>query len=162
MANFFQLELDTSPPVISITAPSYTVPHIDTEIIISSDEPLDNYQEFFIVDSAGTRHDVIFDYLGDSFRGVIDFWDYALGIATIYARVRDEMHNLSQIVMATIDIKKAAQVFITIKDIFKDIQITENIMPLAISQNQREVQISETTREVMLDEMTRKVEVAAK
>jgi len=162
MANFFKVELDTTPPSVSITAPSYTIPHIDTEIIISSDEPLDNYQEFFIVDSAGNRHDVIFDYRGDSFRGVIDFWDYALGIATVYARVRDEVHNLSEIVMATIDIKKAAQVFITIEDTFKDIQITENIMPLAISQNQREVQISETTREVMLDEMTRKVEVAAK
>jgi len=162
MANFFKVELDTTPPSVSITAPSYTIPHIDTEIIITANEPLDKYQEFFIVDSAGTRHDLIFDYRGDSFRGVIDFWDYALGIATVYARVRDEVHNLSEIVMATIDIKKAAQVFITIEDTFKDIQITENIMPLAISQNQREVQISETTREVMLDEMTRKVEVAAK
>jgi chemotaxis protein CheY-P-specific phosphatase CheC len=162
MANFFKLELDTTPPKVIITAPSYTVPHIDTEIIVSSNEPLDKYQEFFIVDSAGIKHNVIFDYLGDSFRGIVDFGNYALGIATIYARVKDEVHNLSELVTATINIRQPAAVFITIAELTRDIAADENIMPVKSLERQRLVTLIENTREVMLDEMIREIEVSTK
>lgn len=160
MASFFMLELDTTPPAVSITVPNYTIPHVDTEIMVVANEPLDNFQEIYIVDSAGVRHDAIFEFQGDSFRGVVDFCDCALGIATIYARVRDEVHNLSEVAMATIDVKQAAKVFISITEKSREIAAREKTMPLTISENQRDIAITETTREVMLSEITRKIEVA--
>jgi len=110
--SYFTLVLDTTPPEVEIIAPWYTTAHADTHIYIIADELLDTWQEIYIIDSTGKRHDLIFDYKGDRLYGMVKFSQVASGIATIYARVRDEVHNISALVGKAIDIKAGAKVFV--------------------------------------------------
>lgn len=107
MNNYFTLTLDTTGPIINIIAPSYTTPQTSDEISIVANETLSTYQEFYIVDSAGVRHDLTFDYEGDRFVGLVSFSGYPFGTATIYARVKDEVMNISELVSKTISIRLA-------------------------------------------------------
>ena len=106
----FTLELDTTPPQVSITAPHITVPGIYVEINVIANEDLDQWQEVYVIDSAGTRHDLTFQHQGDRLYGLYDFWNCEIGIATIYARVRDEVHNQSILTSHTIEIASEAPV----------------------------------------------------
>lgn len=159
MASSFLLELDTTPPVVSIVAPNYTIPNIETKIVINSNEILATYQDFYVLDSNGIRHNVIFEYKKDSFLGVIDFWNFPIGIATIYARVRDEVYNLSEVDIATINVKEAAQIFITISSNTRKIEATESQMALMITEKQRKIEIEDISREVILNDITRRIGV---
>ena len=86
MANSFELYLDTTSPNIRINAPLKTTYNIHTYIVIDSSEPLMEYQDIYIIDSNGVRHDLVFLYQDDRYFGDIIFNEsYSIGIATIYA-----------------------------------------------------------------------------
>lgn len=107
MANYFTLDLDTTGPIINIIAPSYTTPQTSDEISIVANETLSTYQEIYIVDSQGVRHDLTFTYENDRFVGLVSFSGYPFGPATIYAQVKDEVFNASELVSKTINIRLA-------------------------------------------------------
>lgn len=107
MANYFTLDLDTTGPIINIIAPSYTTPQTSDEISIVANETLSTYQEIYIVDSQGVRHDLTFTYETDRFVGLVSFSGYPFGPATIYARVKDEVFNASELVSKAINIRLA-------------------------------------------------------
>lgn len=107
MANYFTLDLDTTGPIINILAPSYTTPQTSDEISIVANETLSTYQEIYIVDSQGVRHDLTFTYETDRFVGLVSFSGYPFGPATIYARVKDEVFNASELVSKAINIRLA-------------------------------------------------------
>lgn len=99
MAGYFALELDTTGPQIEIYAPKYTDKHSNNLIRIVSNEKMSSFQDIYIIDSQGARHDVIFSFDGDkTFTGNVVFSDYSIGVATIYAQLKDEVNNLSNLV----------------------------------------------------------------
>jgi hypothetical protein len=85
MSASFTINLDTTSPIISIFSPTYTTLHATAEITIQANEILADIQNIFIVDIAGTRVDLTFNYLGDKYVGTIDFSSLQIGTATIYA-----------------------------------------------------------------------------
>ena len=105
MASSFELYLDTTSPNIRINAPQKTTYNIHTYIVIESNELLMEYQDIYIIDGNGTRHDVTFLYQDDKYFGDIVFNEtYSIGIATIYARLKDSVGNLSELASATFNI----------------------------------------------------------
>ena len=110
MSSYVYLELDRTPPIIEIYAPSYTTKDLVNEIIIQSNEKSSLSQnEIYAIDSNGDRHEYTFDYMDDinQFVGLIKFSNFPVGIATIYARVRDEVGNMSNRVSKSINIKES-------------------------------------------------------
>jgi len=102
----FLLELDTTPPQITIQVPHFV--HLDDdvgEVTIISNEDLDVWQQFYLIDASGRRHDFIFDYLGASFSGILSLHPIATGIATIYAQAQDTVWNRSALVSASFEIR---------------------------------------------------------
>lgn len=93
--NFFTLELDTTGPEIEIFMPNYTLPSIETEIIIQSNEQLSQYQEIYLIDSENKRYDFIFENRGNYLYGSTYFNNIAFGISTIHARLKDDVDNYS-------------------------------------------------------------------
>lgn len=109
MANYFLLELDTTPPIIEIYAPSYVTRESNAEVVIQSDGCLSLYQDIYVIDSVGTRRDYTFNYNEtlQQYIGVLNFKDYPLGEITIYAQLQDDVWNMSEKVYQTIVIKES-------------------------------------------------------
>lgn len=110
MSSFFSLELDTTAPEVDIIAPVYTVPDTLTEIIVETSEALADWQDVYIVDAKGQRHDLIFAHQDDQLLGLLDFNICAIGIAVIYAQVRDDVFNLSALVSKPINVRQGAKI----------------------------------------------------
>lgn len=110
--NQFNLILDTTGPDIEVYMPNYATPDVDNEIIVQGSELLAPQQDFYFLDAVGTRHDFIFEYAGDHFIGLVRFNQFALGVATFYAQVRDEVLNPSALVTQSLNIMQGA--FMTI------------------------------------------------
>lgn len=107
MSSFFAIQLDTTPPQIEIISPSYTTQYSLIEIRIQSNEPLEQSQEIYIIDSIGNRHDLTFLYQTTEYVGYVSFNNYPVGIGTIYARLTDEVGNVSELTSKTINIVKS-------------------------------------------------------
>jgi len=108
MSSYLLIDLDTTKPEIFIYAPRYTTEEITNVITIEANEALSTYQEIYVIDSAGQRHDYTFEKESDNnFVGRIRFNNLPLGIAIIHARVTDEVDNVSDLALSAIDIKKS-------------------------------------------------------
>ena len=116
MANSFNLFLDTTGPEIMVFAPDYTVKNSLADFEVRANERLAVDQEFYFLDSEGKRHDVIFQYNGDSFLGWVDFGQFPEGIAVFYAQVMDEVGNPSPVVTHTVLIHQGAAAEVQIMD----------------------------------------------
>jgi len=103
MASYLTLMLDTTEPDIELLLPSYTTQQSNTEITIIANETLaESGHDIYIIDSRGIRTDLTLTYNGNELVGLIDFGSFPMGMATVYARVLDEVHNLSGIVSKSI------------------------------------------------------------
>jgi len=89
-------------------APKYTTREVENIITIESNEVLAQYQDVYVIDKNGDRHDYTFDRETDTeLTGVIKFSNFPFGIATIYARLKDEVDNFSNVISASIEIKES-------------------------------------------------------
>lgn len=140
MPSYFTLTLDTTPPIVTIYSPQYTVQDIATEIVVQANEPLANWQDIYIVDSLGVRHDETFLYQGDKFVGQVSLNGYPQGISILHVRVMDEVYNKSALYTQAIHI------------------MAKNYFTLEIKEQSRKIEMSEQARKVEIYEQVRKIE----
>ncbi len=124
-----------------------------------ADEPLDAWQEIYIIDAAGERHDFIFAHQNDRFYGVVKLAQIAVGIATIYARVRDTVHNVSALASKTIDVKEGAQIFVFAAVASRRVDAGTVAQKIAAAEAARAVGASEAARGVGAREAARQIDV---
>lgn len=107
MSSYIVLTLDTTSPYIDIYAPEYTTPDITNVITVKSDEPLSDFQEIYALDINNVRYDYTFtkNARGDEFTGRIKFDSQPIGDIRLFATVKDEVDNVSNIATATINLK---------------------------------------------------------
>jgi len=132
MSGSFKIFFDTTPPSLEIVAPQYTIKDISTTITITSNESLLNWQDIYIVDSMGIRHDLIFLYEDNQFTADILFNDLSYGIATFYCRLKDTVDNMSDLISKTINIWNGAMITVSL-DTFEgnvNIEIFESVPSL--------------------------------
>jgi hypothetical protein len=112
------LELDTTPPSIQIYAPKYTTNDLLNVITIEANEKLSDYQDIWVVDSNGKRHNYNFSKETDeSYIGYVQFTSFPLGVSTIYARLKDEVGNMSELKSFNFVIKESLnKMFVKIRD----------------------------------------------
>lgn len=134
MAGSFVLKLDTTGPDIEVYMPSYTTAGPYSEIVVEASEQLAEWQDFYFIDSAGDRHNVIFAYDGDRYVGSVRFNQMSLGVATLYAQVRDEVHNLSPLRTKTINVIGGAA--------GTTIEAQVGVRPVDASARTREIEVS--------------------
>jgi hypothetical protein len=160
--NYFILELDTTSPVIEIECPEYTTKREPLPIIIQADEALDSWHDVFIIDSQGTRHNVILTLSGDKFEGFISFNEVYHGMATIFARTRDEVFNVSNIAQKAVLVMADAEVFleISISEGQAEIQLVEAIMPILVSEVVMVLVSTEKTQDIDTSESAREIELS--
>jgi hypothetical protein len=143
MPSYVTLELDTTSPTIEIFAPKYTTETITNVITIESNEKLAKYQDIYVIDSKGVRHDYTFEKDSDNtYVGIIRFNNYPIGIATIYARMKDEVDNFSNVATSSIEIKEGL-----------------TLLSLEIKDSVRELELKDTVRSVEVDERTMRIEI---
>lgn len=159
MASFFELILDTNSPKLEIIAPQYTSPDINTEIIIESSEPLLNYQDIYIIDNLGIRHDIILNFNVTELTGKVRLNDFPLGIATIYCRLKDEVGNLSELVSKTINITEGNVLKIYLEEQFNNIVLQENKCDLNITSQQNNFEITSVKQEIILTIFQRDIQI---
>ena len=104
MSAFFELRLDTTGPVAQIFAPSYTMIGMETEITVQADEELSPNHEIWVEDGEGKRFYLTFSRDGDKLVGLYNFNDFSRGMVTIWARVKDEVLNVSELVSKPINL----------------------------------------------------------
>lgn len=97
MSSYFNLELDTTGPIISINSPLYAVPTDLVTITITSNEIMAPWQEIYTIDSTGMRRDLVLFFSDNEFTGEFSVAEYGIGVATIYAKVLDDVGNVSPI-----------------------------------------------------------------
>lgn len=106
MTSYVLIELDTSPPIIEIFAPRYVTRDSLNTITITSSEPLSNYQDIYALDSYGTRVNFTLQKISDvEYTGIIQFGDFQIGIIQLYARMKDDVDNFSNVISIPIEIK---------------------------------------------------------
>lgn len=145
MASYFALELDTTPPLVEIYAPMYTVVGIDNEIEVVANEELSPYQEIYIIDNLGVRHNLIFHHEGDRFLGIVNFDGYPQGSAYIYAIVRDTLLNESHVSYGSIDIISgidAMRMTIVTDDITREITINNSVADVEVLNEAMGIEVS--------------------
>ena len=110
MASYIVIEFDRTAPEIEMFAPSYTTNEITTVITIEANESMSSYQEFYAIDNLGNRHIYTFHQEDpNTYIGRIRFNTVPLGLVNLYARVKDEVDNISDVAMATIEVKEHNQ-----------------------------------------------------
>jgi hypothetical protein len=159
MSSYFTLTLDTTNPIIQIYAPSYTSRESNNIITIVGNETLSSFQNIYIVDSKGDRHDVTFSFNGtNTFTGNIVLSGFPVGVSTIFAQLQDEVGNFSNIATAHISVITS-----TYHSLFK-LKMSEesrnektdiSTRNIAISSTESVKTISEKNRQVTLDNKTR-------
>ena len=61
-------------------------------IVIEADRPLDeNFQDIYLIDSKGIRHNIILYFLNNRFEGEVDTLPFSCGIASLFVRVKDDV-----------------------------------------------------------------------
>jgi hypothetical protein len=139
MAGFFLLELDTTGPDIVVNAPNYTTKDTPIDIIVSADETLsDGFQDFYVIDQYGVRHNCILSYDEKEYTGRITLSTFDNGIVTFYARVKDEVGNLSALG------SKAIQIIPSVNYLRLDIDDTISIAEFGLANNIKGIETSIT------------------
>lgn len=134
MSSYFLLDLDTTAPNVEIYAPYFTTPTATAYIFIEADEPLDNWQEIYTIDSEGTRRDYTFHFDGNNrFMGSIVMVDYPDGYVTIFARVRDVVHNVSHLTQKTMLVSASDKIDITIRDFLLGTVLHKELVPTILA-----------------------------
>lgn len=159
MANHFVLNLDTTPPEVKIIAPQYTSPDIFTHIIIESNEPLMEYQDIYIIDSVGVRHNLIFSFEETELNGTIQLNSFSQGISTIYCRLKDEAGNLSELVSKTINIMEGNILTISLKECAYGLTLKETTPKVDIRISQRKCDVESFTQKLVSDIKEMKVKL---
>jgi hypothetical protein len=159
MANFFTVQLDTTAPLISIYAPAYVDMNGQTEIRIVSNELLSSYQDIYIIDALGDKHNVIFSFDGNTeYTGMITFNNYAVGIATIHAELKDTVDNISNHATKTVRIlatQDALRLQFTIVDISRNVLIFDSSRAITVSDISRSLSLDEIERKLALGDISR-------
>lgn len=139
----FLLTLDTTGPDIEIYMPTYATPNVDNEIIVQANERLSTWQEFYFIDGVGTRHDFIFEYNGNRFIGLVRFNQFAVGVAKLYAQVRDEVYNPSALVTQSLNIiGGGAYMSISAAIKTREFDMDMHIKPIYVNTTYREIDIN--------------------
>lgn len=144
MANYFSLTLDTTSPTLSIAVPQYTSPNIYTDISIVANENLMDYQDIYIIDSDSVRHDLILGFSDtNELTGRFIFNEFPLGIATIYARLKDDVGNLSSLYSKTINIVQNQSLIIEVETFLNNVSLNliEDNVDLTILNNPTKIEI---------------------
>ncbi|AYP68272.1 hypothetical protein PQE75_gp207 [Bacillus phage vB_BcoS-136] len=124
--SYITLTLDTTSPTLEIYSPSYTTRENDVEFRILANEKIDSWQEIYIIDKDENRHDYTFKVEDKEIIGIVNFNNYPLGLATIYVKTRDEVHNVSSLFKKTITIKNSLSILTLSIDDFKKIDMKDN------------------------------------
>jgi hypothetical protein len=140
LGSYISLELDTTPPQIEIFAPRFTTRDIENHITIESNEILGSFQEIYVVDSGGTRHELNFSNEGDTLIGIVRFSYIPFGTITLFVRVKDELDNISKLYQTSIELKE------NISRLRMD--ISHNVRPLFISNESMNLIITESIRPI--------------
>lgn len=114
--SYITIQLDTTEPTLNIYAPSYVTIDMQVDILIESDERLDDWQEIYVIDQDGKRHDYTFKITNNRITGVINTNTYPVGLATLYVTVRDEVHNVS----------RQHEKVITVRETFQSLELEIN------------------------------------
>jgi hypothetical protein len=125
MANYFLLELDTTPPTAEIYTSNYTTKTNKTQISIVANEKLSSLSEVYFIDSNGDRHDTNFLLDNIELVGEMYFSDYPFGVTEIHVILCDDVGNVSGI------FKKSFNIVESISQI-KTVQIEETLSNKAI------------------------------
>jgi hypothetical protein len=133
--NYITLELDTTRPNVEIYAPSYVTRYSPTEVRVVTNEILDTWQETYVIDSLGNRHDLTFLYNETEFIGEIEFNGYPFGITQLFVKVRDEVLNESDLMNFTFNLVSSEKFTIT---------MTENVRKVNMTEKTRKVTIKES------------------
>lgn len=125
MTSYIILTLDTTAPNVEVLIPNYTTQQIRTEIRLVANEPLGEWQEIYVIDSQGDRHDLTFlhDNETNEYVGQVFFEGYPLGIATIYATLVDEVGNKSPLVSKSFKIVKSDILEVSLSEIIREVVI---------------------------------------
>lgn len=126
MSSWFNLYLDTTPPMVDIQLLNYTSRDIVTYIKVQTNEELADEHEVYIIDSLGQRFDYVFKVENNDLYGQIMLDKCALGVATIYVRVKDVVGNVSDLISKSFNIVKSSkQMIVYVKDMSSCIVINE-------------------------------------
>jgi hypothetical protein len=145
MSSYITIELDTTSPKVEVFAPKYTTDDIINTITVEASEKLANYQDIYVIDSNGVRHDYTFERDSDTtFVGVIRFVNYPLGIATIYARMKDEVDNFSNVASTSVEIKEGLTLLsLEISDSVRDVSLRDLDMDIEINDKSMRIEIED-------------------
>lgn len=161
MANYFTVTLDTTGPRVEIIAPMYTIPGILNEIYVIADEPLLQWQELYVIDSAGLRYDMVFAYQDDHYYGLVDFQFCNFGIATIYAQLKDEVGNISALVSKAIEIQPVALARVEIENDARLLINEESVTMLDTEEIGTDIDMEETQAVINMEELDLRVAASA-
>lgn len=161
MSSWFNLILDTTPPVVEIISPQYTAYNVHTEITVQSNENLMNYQEIYVIDSIGERHDLTFLYDGDNFYFDAVFNDtYSLGIATIFVRLKDDVGNITNLISKPIEIiQNTNDLIVMLSDYCRNLNINDNKMKIELSISDSGINLSLIEANIIIDDILIEEEV---
>lgn len=94
MGSFFTLELDTSSPQIVVQTQTRVLFGLTIEVVVTSNEPLAEYQKVYIIDTIGIRHDYILGVVSPTvLSGFIDLTGCPVGAAELVIELMDEVDN---------------------------------------------------------------------
>lgn len=97
MANFFNLEFDTTPPVLTVSLPTLVSKEDIFEMVITANEKLDeNFQEILFVNTDGTSYELLCEYDNENncFVGKVDSSLSTSQVFYIDVILRDDVHNI--------------------------------------------------------------------
>lgn len=140
--------MDTIAPKLEIISPQYTTREMQNTITIQANEEVSSYQEIYIIDSNNNRHDYTFSKVGeDKYVGYLNFYDYPIGIVTIYARLKDTVDNISNLFSKTMEIKDSIPfIHLKINDRVASLDIKQDISKVTISDKKARLDISDSDK----------------
>jgi hypothetical protein len=154
----FTLDLDTTNPSIILATPNYGVKNKPMYIRVESDKPLDSFQFMYMIDANRNTHPITLSHEGTYYAGLIDLTNLPKGVTRVYARVRDELHNVSDEIYQAFYLAEKTSVNVKLNLSVRDIHIHGTLQTVETDVTFRSVHIDSNTRNIRVESTSREIE----
>lgn len=151
MSSYVIIELDRTPPAIEINAPKYSTTVSYNIITIDCSESIGS-QEIYVIDSLGVRHDYIFEVEGNKLIGNIRFINFPIGIVELYAKITDDVGNISNLISTAINVMEPSPLEMDLFESISNLDENNFTQELAINDSVSLINILEKTQDSLIEE----------
>lgn len=160
MHAWFAIELDTTGPQIEVYAQSWVAVNNQLYVTVEYDDVIDEgWYISRLVDSRGNSHDIVLQNIDGLLIGSLQILSIPPGTSTLEVRLRDTVHNLSNLVRKQIEILPSSVLNLELDNYVSPIKLDATCVEMELDAITRPLSLSAVRCDIACDARTAPVQL---